>query len=386
MVQKEKRNNRVLIVCSKSGFLGFLVNDISYYAKQGYVIDCVADDSAKEAIVHHLVNKFAVSFYDFPVDSSKPFGKKNHIFRKKLADLLKKNNYSIIHTHTPIVSAYVRMVANKYRKKGCLVIYTTHGLPFNHLSSKKRRFVYKTIESFLSKKTDMIITINKEDYEAVKKMKCKRVEYIPGVGVPLENLNSPVCSSDELKRKLNLPAGKIIVLSIGELSYRKNHIALLKAINSSRYKEQICAVILGKCLSELGTKEELQEYSKQNGIKIIMPGHVSNVVDYLAVCDFSCLPSYIEGLGFAGIESLAMGKPVIGSNVQGIKDYVINGMTGLLFNPYDIYDIAKTIDKMIDSLSSFSKDDCRAMANCFSSFVSKKAFASIMNGLLNYEV
>ena len=85
-------------------------------------------------------------------------------------------------------------------------------------------------------------------------------------------------------------------------------------------------------------------------------------------CDFFVFPSLWEGLGLAGIEAMYCGLPVIGSNRQGIKDYVIEGETGYLFEPTNPEELSciinniiqvnndKMINKGIKTASFFSLD------------------------------
>ena len=381
---EDKSNKKVLIVCSLAGFLHFLTNDFNYYLSRGYSIDCVSNNYNNEPIVKSPKLK-DVNFIDFPFNSSKPFSKNNIKSYHFIKKLLKKNNYSIVHCHTPIVSFYVRLAAKKYRKKGCKVIYTSHGLAFNCLSSTKSSLLYKIVEKTMSKKTDLIITINHEDYHAVKKMNCKNVGYIPGVGVDVEKFRDSVSNHHLRSNHLNRSNDKITIVSIGELSKRKNHISLLRAIADSKYKDKINVIILGKSVSDKSIQESLIEYAAQERINLVMPGHVSNVGEYLSLCDFTCLPSLREGLGLAGIESLASGKPVIGSNVQGIKDYVIDGQTGYLFNPYDVHDLTIALDKMIENKNSFSKTVCFDVSTRFSKDASFIAFSNLMDGFLGIE-
>ena len=54
------------------------------------------------------------------------------------------------------------------------------------------------------------------------------------------------------------------------------------------------------------------------------------------VADIFCFPSKREGLGLAAIEAMSSGLPLITSNINGIKDYSIDGVTGYSCNPTDV--------------------------------------------------
>lgn len=81
------------------------------------------------------------------------------------------------------------------------MVYTTHGLTFPKGSSLKTKSVYGSVEWFCSWMTDGIITINWEDYAQMKKMRCKNVYHINGVGVDTSRYHECIkfwCWSDSV--------------------------------------------------------------------------------------------------------------------------------------------------------------------------------------------
>lgn len=66
------------------------------------------------------------------------------------------------------------------------------------------------------------------------------------------------------------------------------------------------------------------------------------------MCGCCCHPSVREGFGMTGVEALASGVPVVGSDVQGIREYVIPGKTGYLCDPYDAHQFADAIEKIVN--------------------------------------
>lgn len=73
------------------------------------------------------------------------------------------------------------------------VIYTAHGFHFYDGAPKKNWILYYPIEKYVSKYTDVLITINKEDYKrAISHFHEKRTFYVPGVGVDVKKF-SDVC-------------------------------------------------------------------------------------------------------------------------------------------------------------------------------------------------
>ena len=130
---------KALIVANLAGFVGFLSNDIKILQSKGYHVFYAANSvgSKKEKITRDLYEK-NVSYWDIGFASKNPFSLKNIKAFFQLCKLLKKEKFDLIHCHTPIVGLIVRLVAQKYRKKGTKVIYTSHGFTFTKYSSKKK--------------------------------------------------------------------------------------------------------------------------------------------------------------------------------------------------------------------------------------------------------
>ena len=75
---------------------------------------------------------------------------------------LLSQGFDLIHCHSPICAAITRICARKYQKAGkTRVVYTAHGFHFYDGAPKKNWIVYYPIEKFLSRYTDVLITINK---------------------------------------------------------------------------------------------------------------------------------------------------------------------------------------------------------------------------------
>ena len=73
----------------------------------------------------------------------------------------------------------------------------------------------------------------------------------------------------------------------------------------------------------------------------------ADIPDILTAADVFALPSKREGLGLAALEAMASGLPIITSNVHGIVDYSISGITGFTCKPTDIQGFANAIDVLL---------------------------------------
>ncbi len=101
---------------------------------------------------------------------------------------LEKSGYDIIHCHTPVGSVVARLAAKKLRRqKKVKVIYTAHGFHFYKGAPLLNWLVYYPVEKILSRYTDVLITINEEDYRlAERRFHAGEILKIDGVGVDLK--------------------------------------------------------------------------------------------------------------------------------------------------------------------------------------------------------
>lgn len=120
--------------------------------------------------------------------------------------------------------------------------------------------------------------------------------------------------------------------------------------------------ICGKAMQGVGTHDKRQSLADEYGIRLIFLGHRSDIPEVCHCADIGVIPSVREGLAIAGLEMLASGIPVIGSDVKGIRDYIQNGVNGYLVTPFDVDGFSHAICKLMDA------DNRKALSeNCLNS-------------------
>lgn len=373
-----------LVIAATGGFLrGFLTHDMEMLKERGYDVHCAANfDTVKTFIPSEFFGAMGVTFHQIDFSSTSPISKQSLKAAKQYRALLKKYKFDFVHVHTPIPGAIVRLSTISARKRGCKVVYTTHGLTFPKGSDLKTKLVYGGIEWLCSWFSDGIITINREDYEQMNRMACKNVFYINGVGVNTERYHNVEIDRVAYRESLGLKPNDIAVLEVGELSIRKNHKVIIEALaklNDPNYVFVIC----GKVMSGSGTYDMLKDLSEKKNVRTIFLGFRQDVPQINFSCDIAVLPSLREGLGFAGIEALASGMPVVGSDMQGIRDYVIDGETGYLCEPTDAAAFADKIKLLSDvAVRSSMRAACLKKAEEFSRKVSYEQMERIYTQII----
>lgn len=315
---------------------------INWLHEQGYTVDVAARNNLAEKNNLHLDEPDNI--YDIPFSRS-PFSLKNLKAYKALKRVINEGDYDLVHCNTPVGGILTRMAANKLRKQGKMVVlYEAHGFHFFKGGSRKNWMIWYPIEKYFSRKTDVLVTINKMDYElASEKFKAKRVEHIPGVGLNLSQFMS-VDEVTNIKKELGLNDKHHIVLSVGELNKNKNHQVIIRAI-AHLQDENIHYVIAGNG----PLRGELEKLAEKLGVEnqVHFLGYRRDIPNLFKAVDLLAFPSLREGLGMASIEAMSAGLPLVTSNRHGINDYSENGKTGFKYNPNDYKGFAEGIKTIV---------------------------------------
>lgn len=343
----EDKRKKALIAVNTIGFMNFLLEDIVILRKWGYEVIVAADNRTNEENTLREIKARGAEFVDIWCDFKSPLSKVNVESFKRYRALVRKEKFDAIICHTPIVGAMVRLSASGLRRHGSKVIYMSHGLSWNVLSDTKTRMKFRAIESMCSSMTDAIIVINEEDFREASKMHCPNVYKVDGVGTNVSAYRDCKVDRADKSRELGIPEGKIVVMAIGRLSALKNYQVIVKALASLEDTDRYVFVICGHEVGEAGVRESIEELAEAGGVELVFAGFRRDVAEVVHCADIGVIPSLKEGLGLAGVQQLCAGVPVVGTAVQGIKEYVKDGLTGFtVANPYDVKGFAEAIRRL----------------------------------------
>lgn len=347
----QKKKPKALIVASVASMIDqFNMQNIELLLENGYDVDvacnCKEGNTISDDRISELIDKLKkknVTTYHVPIPR-KVTDIKDIIYSIKfIKKLYTENGYTLMHCHSPIGSVVARVAAISERKKGMKVIYTAHGFHFYKGAPKKNWLIFYPIERICSSFTDILITINKEDYAFAKKhMKANQVEYVPGVGIDTIKFSIPNFNVAEKKAELGLKDKDIMILSVGELNQNKNHEVVVRAISKLK-NPNIHYFIAGK-----GDKEQyLDELAKELDVNLHLLGYRTDIIELLNTADIFAFPSFREGLSVALMEAMAAGLPCVVSRIRGNVDLIEDGINGYLCRDNSVGEYAEKIEAII---------------------------------------
>lgn len=328
----------------------FNMENIKILKNLGYEVHVLANFSFGNTTSDERTKEFkeelenmGIKVYNVPIPRKITAIKEMISSYKKIKKVCSENNYDILHCHSPIGGVLARFAFKDFRKKGGKLIYTAHGFHFFKGAPIKNWIIFYPIEKFCSRYTDCLITINKEDYKRAKNFKAKEVKYVPGIGIDTEKIKD-IKKNRKILNEFNIK-DEVVLVSVGELSNRKNHKVILKALEKVKgnFKYIICG--------QGAKKEELIKLSKELNLqeKVEFLGYRQDVKEILKASDIFCFPSKQEGLPVALMEAMASGLPVICSDIRGNKDLIENKKGGYLLKSYDIDEYSIKIQELIEN-------------------------------------
>lgn len=373
---------KVLIITNQSGFLWkFELNDVKLLQNLGYEVH-YASNSNEEGYHYEpkQLEKMGIIYHNIEIARSPYMFRMNYRALKQLIDIIEKENIKLIHCHTPVGGFLGRLAGEMchHMHTKPKVIYTAHGFHFYNGAPILNNLLYQTVERLMAPLTDVLILINKEDYIHAKTFHLKKggkVYQIPGVGVDL-SIFHPVNASEKqlLRRKIGIDNDSFFILSVGELNKNKNFVTIIRAIKKMTTEKLVEGKVIYGICGDGFFKNEIQQFAKELGLKdqVRFYGYKCNVRDYYAAADVTVFPSKREGLGMVGLESLAMGIPVIASDNRGTREYMCDGKNGYICKYDDVEGFINGIKKIyrmndaerkkmkkacVDSVSLFSKSN-----------------------------
>lgn len=248
--------------------------------------------------------------------------------------ILKTENADIIYLHSSKAGALGR-IANLNLKGR--IFYNPHGWSFTINCSKNKKKFYALLEKILYPFCEKIINISKDEYiQALKFGLSDKKMCIIENGIDILKYRN----NDKINFK-----DRYVVGFVGRLSEQKNPLLLIGI--AEEIIEEI-PNILFYIVGDGNLRRQLEEQisTKQLENYFYFRGWSEAVEEDIRNFDIALMISKWEGFGLVVCEYMAAKKIVIGIPVGGVKDIIIDGVTGFLVNDYNVKEICKKIKEI----------------------------------------
>ncbi len=276
-----------------------------------------------------------------------PFHPRNVWVYFKLKKIIDSGGYDIIHCHTPIGGALTRLAARRARKNGSKVIYTAHGFHFYNGASLINWILFYTAERLLARFTDLIITINEEDFIRAGKFKSKDTVKMNGVGIDISEFSEKAeCDCPAVRRNIGIPEDSHVLIFAGEMSYRKHQDFLIEVLSHIGFERNIYLILAG----EGSYTEKYRRTALDAGVdeRVLFLGFRKDIDRLMCASDVYVSASRQEGLPVNIMEAMASGLPIVCFDIRGNNDLIDNGRGGYLVPPDDSEQFSNKILELIE--------------------------------------
>lgn len=289
------------------------------------------------------------TYYDIPF-ARIPWKMENFRAYKMLKAIIRDGDYDVIHCHTPVGAMIARLAARDARKKGTKVVYTAHGFHFFTGAPLLNWLLYYPAEWLLAPMTDVLITLNREDYARAKKhLRAGKIEYIPGVGLDTAKFRAMDLDWAEKRQALGFGSADFLLLTVAEMTKNKNHITVLQALAELKAVPEFSNLhylIVGRGQQ----RQALEAQAKALGIDrhVHFLGYRTDVAELYRCCDLFVFLSHREGLSLAMMEAMSSGMPILCSKIRGNTDLIDDNVSGM-FAENDPVTVAEDILSLVRS-------------------------------------
>ncbi len=295
---------------------------------------------AEESRLHIEANNLGIIIH--PIKSSGYF---NLISMLKISRIIKKENFSLIHTHASKDLWYLVPALNIIKSKIPLVLT-------KHVGSYiiKKDFLHKKIYNRVTKAI-AISNVIKDNLLKTCPLNSDKVFLIHN-GIDLNIFNLKNANRNKVRTELKIGENELLIGMLARFTPGKGHEEFLHAADElNKIYNNLKFIVVGEASrGELEYENKIKNLAGSlNLSNIIFTGFRSDIPDVLAAMDIFVFPSHAEAFGIALIEAMALGVPSVCSNSDGVLDIALDKQTSLLFENKNYSDLKEKLMLLIEN-------------------------------------
>jgi glycosyltransferase involved in cell wall biosynthesis len=276
--------------------------------------------------------------------------RKDFLALRETLSLIGKGRYQLVHTHEAKAGIIGRIAARWCRVP--LIVHTLHGITFHRHLPPATRMLYLSLERLVGRWTHLFLCVGDDLRSTYIRSRVADPERFVVVrsGFDLcpfrQAARERALHRRALRERLGIPANAKIVGTAARLEPRKGVQFLLQAAAQlANEHPDVHFAVAGR--GEY--RGWLQRQATELGIgdRVHFLGHVEDIHAYLAGLDLFVLSSLWEGLPRAVVQARAVGLPVVGFDVEGMREVVRDGRNGFVVPSKDVVALAGSIDRLL---------------------------------------
>lgn len=261
----------------------------------------------------------------------------------KLARFVSSEGIDVIHCqHSKDIATIVP--AKKLSGERCPIILSKRVGSYVQKKDPLHQFTYANVDRVLA-----ISEVIRKNVVETTPVPPERVMTLHDA-VDTEAFSPSRVSKHRVRREFSIDDGTLVVGFVGRFSPGKGHEEFLEAasILNNKYGNIRFLVVGEASYGEQKYEQRIRSMSRALKLEGVLTftGFRKDVPDLMAAFDIFAFPSHAEAFGVVLIEAMAMERPVVSTNCDGVLDIVVDGETGIYVNPRNAQQLADAIERL----------------------------------------
>ena len=321
-----------------------IFNQMVYQQKQGHrVVALCPDDEWTKPIKYKNIPVIHVPFLWHDAKASLTSALL-HTFL-----VCRREKFDVVHTHT-LLPGIAGRIAARLAGVPC-VVHTFHSWQPHLYKSLAFRWVFYATERTASHFAHAVLFQNPDDLRSWSKIPAIPIQKatLVGNGIDFSAITKKVGSGakERIRKEFGISDDAFVIVNVARFEPQKGHSFLLHTLKHliPQVNRKVVALLVGIGIDQ----EKIEAEVKRLGLQdvVYFTGYRQDVPDILTASDVSVMASHYEGIPRALMESMALGLPVVATDVPGTRTLIRSGQTGLLVEYGDVSGMSSALAKVL---------------------------------------
>lgn len=322
-----------------------VLNQLVFQRQKGHDVTAMCpDEEWTEVIRAHGIRVIVVPFYRHNLLATL-------VAVAHMRNICRREHFDVVHTHNSLPGMAGRIAARLARVPA--IVHTCHAWPLHQPRSRLFFWMYRVMEMLATRAGDATLFQNPDDMRS-----CIELKVVPphkaslfGNGIDIPRFMAKANAQDRLKIREEFEIGHdaFVLAYVARLERPKGHAFFLQGLRRliAHANRQVVALLVGTGKHEKEIRAEVEHLGLQPFVHFT--GYRNDIPNILQAADLSVLTSQFEGVPRALMESMALGLPVVGTDVPGTRTLVESGTTGLLVRYGDVEALVGSLIQVMEN-------------------------------------